>query len=192
MEWLEEKYDEFTKAHGITVAERYKSYEFIESVHLLNMHNMGDNLVDSFFCEVLQAKETCKQIKYGARPSKKNIGIDREYQRLAIEAKLAGIIPKSSLDRKIRRVAKFLRMRVEQTDTNLPRLCPSNETLQKIFTRELEHERRYFPSWFESQGGEEALRKSFEKAVQMKFCVYDVAKIFDSGILDDIFKQVKK
>eukprot|EP00984_Skeletonema_dohrnii_P032031 scaffold25418_cov131-Skeletonema_dohrnii-CCMP3373.AAC.8 len=191
VEWVEEKYDKFLKAHGVTVAERFKSYEFIESVHLINMHDMADSLADTFFCDILQAKATCKAIKDGVRPSKSNIGFDHEYQRLAIEAKRAGKIPASSLEKKIqiRRVSKFLMMQVEQTNTSLPRLCPSNETLEKILTQELEHESKYLPEWSESQGGEEALRKSFEKAVQKKFCAFDVVKIFDTGIMDSIFRQ---
>ena len=193
LEWLEKKYDRFILSHGVTLAERFKSYEFIESVNLINMHDMGDSLVETFFCDILQAKATCNAIKDGARPSKSNIGIDHEYQRLAIAAKRAGIIPASSLEKKIqiRRVSMFLMNQVERTNTSLPRLCPSNEMLQVILAQELEHERKYFPEWFKSQGGEDALRKSFEKAVQKKFCVYDVDKIFDTGIMDDIFKQVK-
>lgn len=193
LDWLEEKYNRFLLSHGVTLAERFKSYEFIESVHLINMHDMGDSLVETFFCDILQAKATCNAIKDGARPSKSNIGTDHEFQRLAIAAKRAGIIPTSSLDKKIkiRWVSKFLMDQVEQTNTRLPRLCPSSEMMQMIFAQELEHERKYFPKWFESQGGEVALRKSFEKAVQKKFCVFDVEKIFDAGIMDDIFKQVK-
>lgn len=193
LDWLEEKYDRFLLSHGVTLAERFKGYEFIESVHLINMHDMGDSLVETFFCDILQAKATCNAIKDGARPPKSNIGYDHEYQRLAIAAKRAGLIPASSLEKKvkIRQVSRFFMEQVEQTNTSLPRLCPSSEMMQMIFAQELEHESKYFPKWFESQGGEDALRKSFEKAVRKKFCVYDVQKIFDTGIMNDIFKQVK-
>lgn len=193
VDWLEKKYDYVLLKHGVTVAERFKSQEFIESVNLINMHDVGESLVGTFFCDVLQAKATCNAIKGGMKPSVPNIGIDHDYERLAIEAKMAGIIPASSLERRIqiRRVSNFLMSQVEQTNTTLPRLCPSNETLTRILTQTLEHERKYLPEWFESQGGEEALRESFEEAVKKKLCVFDVNKTFDTGIMDDIFRQVK-
>ena len=54
---------------------------------------------------------------------------------------------------------------------------------------EIEQEKKYFPTWFQSQGGEEALRASFEAAVKKKFCSLDDKKILSSGVLDTVFQE---
>lgn len=190
VEWIDTNYDKFLQAHGIKLADRYRSYDFVESVHLINMHEVGKNMIDHFFCNHLQAKATCQAIKEGAKPSKSNIGSDHEYERLTIKAKLSGKIP-TDLGKPVNliRASKYLKQRVEEINATLPIICPREALLKQVFQTELEQERTYFPEWHESQGGEEGLRNEFDMAVKKKFCSFDVDKIIDSGMLDSIFKE---
>lgn len=88
VEWLEENYDKFLEAHAAKLAERFGGYDFVDSVHMINMHDVGSsNSIEYFFCNHLRAVETCRAILDGAKPSKTNIGRDHEYERLVVKAK---------------------------------------------------------------------------------------------------------
>jgi hypothetical protein len=191
VEWLD-KFDEIVQRHGVAVAERYNSYKFIESVHLINMHDVGDSVPENFFCNILQTEAVCSAIKDGARPRHENIGHDHEYERIAIEAKLAGKIPEKRVTRKLtlNRSAAFLKNQIDEKNITLPIICPTEEIMEKIFQHAVQHEKKYLLEWHESQGGEEGLRDALKKDGQMKMCAYDTAKILDEGILDDIFNTM--
>jgi len=191
VEWMEKNYDKFLESHAISVALRYASYDFVESVHLINMHNVSEknNLVEHFFCDVLQAKAVCRAIEAGATPSKSNVGTDHEYEQLAIMAKLAGKLTRDmTKPQLLHKSAVLLQKKIEETNTTTlpPRICPSNALLEKIFQKELEHEKMYFHDWHESHGGEHALKQSFDRVVMDKFCSLDVNEIISSGLLDDL------
>ncbi len=191
VEWLD-NFDEIVQRHGVAVAERYNIYNFVESVHLINMHDVGDSVPENFFCNILQTEAVCNAIKDGARPRHENIGHDHEYERIAIEAKLAGKIPEKKVTRKVTltRSAAFLKKEIDQKNITLPIICPSEEIMGKMFQHAVEHEKKYLLEWHESQGGEEGLRDALKKDGQMKMCAYDTAKILDEGILDDIFNTM--
>jgi len=55
----------------------------------------------------------------------------------------------------------------------------------------MKQERKYFPTWYESQGGDEGLRKEFENS-KYKLCSMDDERILASGILDPIFEELNK
>mmetsp|Transcript_17442 Transcript_17442/g.30672 ORF Transcript_17442/g.30672 Transcript_17442/m.30672 type:complete len:214 (-) Transcript_17442:292-933(-) len=192
VEWMDTNYDKFLEAHSIPVADRYRSFNFVESVHLVNMHEVGKNLIEHFFCNHLQARATCQVIREGAKPSKSNIGTNHEYERLTIKAKFRGKIQTdfNKLGNRVK-ATRFLKRRVQEINAHdaLPRICPRDALLEQIFQTELEQERTYFPEWHESQGEEEGLRNEFNMAVKKKFCSFDVDKIIDSGMLDSIFKE---
>ncbi|KAL7457513.1 hypothetical protein ACHAWC_009057 [Mediolabrus comicus] len=194
VEWLRH-FDSMVHRHGVAVAERYNSYKFIESVHLINMHDVGrdsSSVPENFFCNILQTETVCNAIKAGARPQNENIGHDHEYERLAIEAKLAGKIPEKAVTRKLTlaRSAAFLKKQIDLKNITLPIICPSEEIMEKMFQHTVEHEKKYLLEWHESQGGEEGLRDALKKAGQKKMCAYDTVKILDEGILDDIFSKM--
>jgi len=192
VEWLDKNFDKLVHRHGVAVAERYNIYNFVESVHLINIHDVGDSVPDYFFCNILQTEAVCNAIKDGARPRHENIGHDHEYERIAIEAKLAGKIPEKKVTRKVTltRSAAFLKKEIDQKNITLPIICPSEEIMGKMFQHTVEHEKKYLLEWHESQGGEEGLRDALKKAGQKKMCAYDTAKILDEGILDDIFNTM--
>ena len=192
VEWLDKNYVDFFQVHAIQLANRFNSYDIVESVDILNMHGIPD-LIEYFFCSQLQTNTTCQAIKDGAKPSKSNTGTEHEYERVTIKAALGGKI-KTSLHKPVtlERVTRRVKEKVEEIDANdpLPKICPSKTLLEQILQTEMEHERTYFPEWYESQGGDEGLRKSFEAAVKKKFCSFDVDKILRMGTLDSVFKEV--
>jgi len=194
VDWLIEHYDEFLDAHAIAVADRYRSQHYVTEVDIINMHEVAStsNLIEYFFCSELKANSTCKAIHDGAKPSKSNIGSDHDYERLAIKASLAKKID-TVLDRPIllARATTGLKKKVDRinADGTLPRICPPKELLDRILQTEVEQETKYFPAWFQTQGGEEALRASFEAAVKKKFCSLDDKKILESGVLDKVFQE---
>ena len=111
--------------------------------------------------------------------------------RLAISANLQGKLT-SNFHRpnNIIRAVRKLKQKVEEKDLPLPRICPNKSVLDKILHKELEHERNYFPEWFESQGGEEGVKKSFDAAVKKKLCSLDIDTISKEGIMDNIYKEI--
>ena len=192
VEWLNANYDEFVLAHSIEVANRFRKYDFVESIDMVNMHDVS-NLIEHFFCDHLQAKSVCHAAKEGFVPSKSNIGTDHDYERLAIKASLEGKISyKLHKPLHINRAPRHLRNKIEEANLQdkLPMICPPKALLDKIYETELEHDNTYFPKWFEQQGGKDGLRKSFDDAVKKKFCSFNAEKIFKTGILDSIFKEI--
>lgn len=193
-QWMEQKYEDFMEVHSIKVAERYRSLPYVASVDILNMHEVAQSgdLIEHFFCQYLRAEAVCKAIKEGAKPSKSNIGAEHEWERLAIKAKFAGKIT-TDLTRPLwlDRSSRKMKAKVEEMSASaaLPKRCPNRTLLEQAVQTEIDHERTYFPEWFESQGGEDGLRKSFTKAVDKKFCSLDVEKVFASGVLDSVFKE---
>lgn len=192
VEWLEKNYDKFEQMHAIMLADFYQKIDYVKSVDIINMHEVAanGNLIDHFFCDHLHAKSACQAIKDGAKPSKSNIGVDHEYERLTIKASLGKKIP-TSLNKPIdiTRATRHMKTKAEELNVHgtLPRICPNKDLLDRILQTEIEHERTFFPEWFESQGGEAGIRQSFQKAVKKKFCSLDVDQIFASGILDSVF-----
>ena len=55
----------------------------------------------------------------------------------------------------------------------------------------MDQEQQYFPQWYESQGGDDGLRKAFDKA-KPKLCSMDEEKILASGLLDSIFEDLNR
>lgn len=196
VQWVEGKYDNFLAVHAMAVANRFRKYDYIESVEFLNMHEVvkKSNLVEYFFCDHLQTKSTCQAIKDGAKTSKSNIGTDHDYERLAIKAALDKKLP-ADMTRPVNidRLTNKLKAKVEENNLHdkLQRECPNQDLLDQILQTEIEQEQSTFPEWFESQGGEEKLRQSFEVAVKKKFCSFDTDKIFESGMLDPIFAEMR-
>lgn len=195
VEWLERNYDKFLDAHAANVAERFGRYDFVDSVHVINMHEVGrSNSIMHFFCDHLRAVETCRAVLDGARPSKSNVGLDHEYERLVVKAKFRGKIS-ANVDRPVvlARTASYMKRRVETLNltSKLQRVCPGKDILERMVRTEVQQEEKYFPRWHDAQGGEEGLRRSFRQAVEGKFCSFDVERIFESGVLDDIFEEYK-
>ena len=190
VEWLGTNFDEFLLAHSIEVAKRFDKYDFVESVDILNMHDMSD-LIEHFFCDHLQAESTCQALKDGAVPSKSNVGKDHDYERLVIKASLQGrLLHKAFKPIQIDRTTRRLKEKIEAKNMSLPLMCPPKDLIDKILATELDQERTYFPEWFKKQGGEEGVTESFRAAVKKKFCSFDDGRIFQFGILDDIFKEI--
>ena len=150
----------------------------MKSVDIINMHEViasNVDLIQHFFCNELKANATCEAIHAGAKTSKSNIGYDHDYERLAIKAYLAGKMhPKTSLRNPLNldRAARGLKMKVDRINAHktLPRICPPKELLGRILQTEIDSEKKYFPEWFVSQGGEEKLRQEFDIAVKNKLC----------------------
>lgn len=188
-EWLEERYSEFLQAHAIPVAERYRKQRYTDTVDIINMHAVAQNgdLIEHFFCQHLRARAICQAIKEGATPSKSNIGSEHEWERLALKASFAGVIS-ADLTKPLNlgRAARHLKSRVAAVNASVPVICPNRTLLEQILQTEIEQERKYFPDWFDSQGGEGGMRKAFESAVKKKFCSFDVDKIFAADGRDPI------
>ncbi|KAL7530243.1 hypothetical protein ACHAWF_003300 [Thalassiosira exigua] len=190
VEWLDNNYDDFLLAHSVEVAERFRSYDIVKSVDILNMHDISDS-IGHFFCNHLQAKAVCQVIKDGAKPSKSNIGTDHEIERLAINASLHGKIS-TNFHRPVNidRAARHLQKRVKEMELTLPRICPGESMLEQILHMEMEHERNYFPEWYESLGGDQGLKEAFEAATKKKLCALDVDKISELGMMDYIYTEI--
>jgi len=188
VEWLDGHYEEFVNSHAVQVAHRFGGLKYVESVDVVNMHEVvrDGNVIDDLFGNRLDAKTACQAINDGAKASKANIGIDHDYQRLAIKASFAGKLSNKVKGKGLNRIAKKLANQTKEME--LPKVCPPTELLERIFQAEVEHEKALFPAWFESQGREEGLRQSFDAAVEKKFCCLDVAKIFESGVMDSLFE----
>jgi len=72
-----------------------------------------------------------------------------------------------------------------------PRVCLNHTFSEKLLQTEMEQEKKYFPKWYESQGGDEGLRKEFNRKAQAKLCSMDDERILASGMLDPIFEEIR-
>ena len=198
VDWMEEKYGQFKAVHAMAVAKRFRDAGITESVESLNMHNDSVPMLENFFCNYVPGAETmCQAVKEGQQPKKANKGYDHEWDRLAVKAQQLKKIPR--LDRynvgkvgaTIKKLAKERDLLNDNDNTPLPMKCLNETMLNDIFTTEMSQEQEYFPAFFEEQGGEDGLRKDFDKA-KHKFCALDVKSIVEGGTFDGIFEELSK
>mmetsp|Transcript_6000 Transcript_6000/g.10353 ORF Transcript_6000/g.10353 Transcript_6000/m.10353 type:complete len:525 (+) Transcript_6000:131-1705(+) len=195
VEWIDERYNEFRQVHAIEVATRYRNSGKFESVDILNMHD-DVSLLEDLFCNYVPfANATCQGIIDGAKSTRPNIGRTHEYERLATKAFLRGkirnyhtaIAPKVAEQIKNAAVERG----IFKDGDAYPKICLNQTFLDQLLQTEMEQERKYFPKWYESQGGDEGLRKEFENA-KHKLCSMDDEKVLASGVLDPIFEELNK
>eukprot|EP00584_Thalassiosira_punctigera_P000354 CAMPEP_0172538166 /NCGR_PEP_ID=MMETSP1067-20121228/9615_1 /TAXON_ID=265564 ORGANISM="Thalassiosira punctigera, Strain Tpunct2005C2" /NCGR_SAMPLE_ID=MMETSP1067 /ASSEMBLY_ACC=CAM_ASM_000444 /LENGTH=370 /DNA_ID=CAMNT_0013323611 /DNA_START=498 /DNA_END=1607 /DNA_ORIENTATION=+ len=176
LQWIDGRYNEFRQVHAIEVATRFRNSGVFESVDILNMHDEVSLLEDLFCNYVLNANATCRGIKEGATPTKPNIGRTHEYERLATKAHLRGKLPNyhAAIAPKVAEKIKItaVRMGIFKDGDAYPRICLNQTFLDQLLQTEMEQERKHFPPWYNSQGGDEGLRKAFQNA-KHKLCSMD-------------------
>ena len=195
VEWMEGHYEQFLQVHAPSVVDRFKSHDFFESVDLMNIHEDIDFL-ENFFCNYFpNAFATCQAIRQGEQSTRRdNVGGDHEYERLVVKASTRGFIKKLSRY-EVRPVALAIEKAVTEQNIyseGVPKTCLSETFLKQLLQKEINQERKLFPEWYESHGGDDGIRVSFEKAKLSKFCSMDVDKILESGVLNHIFKEHKE
>ena len=197
VEWIDQKYNQFIQVHAMEIAKRYKNSGMFESVDMLNMHD-GVPLLEKLFCNFIPSNNaTCQSVAKDEVTKKiHNIGGTHEYERLATKAFLRGklnnyhrVIAKDVAD-KIQRDA--VERGIFKDGKNYPKVCLNQTFLDQLLQTEMQQEREYFPKWYESQGGDEGLRKEFEKAAKHKLCSMDEEQILAMGVLDPIFEELNK
>mmetsp|Transcript_4478 Transcript_4478/g.9813 ORF Transcript_4478/g.9813 Transcript_4478/m.9813 type:complete len:507 (+) Transcript_4478:365-1885(+) len=194
VEWIDKRYEEFRQVHAIEVATRFRNSGKFESVDILNMHD-DVGLMENLFCNYVPgATATCKVIKDGANPAKPNIGRAHEYERLATMAYLHGKLPKyhsaiAAMAEQIKNMA--VERGIFKDGDDYPKICLNQTFLDGLLQTEMEQEREYFPEWYERQGGDEGLKKAFEKS-KYKLCSMDVEKVWRSKEFFPIFAELSK
>ncbi|KAL7545379.1 hypothetical protein ACHAWF_008727 [Thalassiosira exigua] len=193
VEWIDHQYDKFLNVHAMAVATRYRNSGKFESVHIMNMHNEVPLLEDLFCNYIPFANATCRGIKEGAKPTKPNVGHSHEYERLATKA---------FLRKKLRNFHKAIAPKVAEQIKNAavergifkhgedyPKICLNATFLDRLLRTEMEQERKFFPEWYKSQGGDEGLRKQFES---VKLCSMNDEMLLATGVLDPVFEALNK
>ena len=172
------------------VAQRYRNSGKFESVEIINMHE-DVSLLQNLFCKYLPfANSTCQSIKNGEQPKKRNVGKTYEYERLATKAQLRGKIQNKDAPKVAQQLKQAVVKQGIWSDENAyPKLCLNDTFLDQLLRLEMQQERLYFPQWYDLQGGDEGLRKAFEKA-KPKLCSMDDEQVLASGILDSIFDKL--
>mmetsp|Transcript_38436 Transcript_38436/g.92653 ORF Transcript_38436/g.92653 Transcript_38436/m.92653 type:complete len:528 (-) Transcript_38436:98-1681(-) len=193
VEWIHTKYDEFSQVHTIEVANRYRKSGHFESVEILNIHDEV-SLLENMFCNYVPfANATCKLIKDENKHFERNAGGSLEYERLATKAFLRGKIHHFhvAIARKVSRLIKndAVERGIFPDGDTYPMICLNQTFLEQLFQTEMQQERKYFPKWYEAQGGGKELRKAFDRA-HYKLCSMDDENILSSGILDSIFEDI--
>lgn len=202
VEWFGAEWERFRDNHAISLLKRYEDLPFVESVDIVNMHSFETlrGTIENFFCAELKARAVCQALMDGAGPSKTNQGKDHELERVVIAAALAGKL-KTDISKPLylNRIAGSLGAKIKvmlsssslpSSSSPLPTICVDKNMTDEILRLEAKYERLHFREWHEGQGGEESLRRAFQKAVRRKFCVYDVEKILDEGLLDDVWPLI--
>lgn len=174
------------------VARRYRESNKFESVDIVNMHD-GIGFLEDLFCNYLPfANATCQSIKDGDTPKKRNIGKTYEYERLAVKAQLYGKISNKDAPKVAKRLQlEIVKRGIFKDVDDYPKICLNQTFLDKLLQTEMDQEQKYFPQWYESQGGDAGLRKAFDKA-KPKLCSMDEEKILASGLLDSIFEELNR
>ena len=190
IEWIEKEYNHFRQVHAMEVAQRYRNSGKFESVEIINMHE-DVSLLQNLFCNYLPfANSTCQSIKNGEQPKKRNVGKTYEYERLATKAQLRGKIQNKDAPKVAQQLKQAVVKQGIWSDENAyPKLCLNDTFLDQLLRLEMQQERLYFPQWYDLQGGDEGLRKAFEKA-KPKLCSMDDEQVLASGILDSIFDKL--
>jgi hypothetical protein len=193
VEWMEEKYDHFKAVHSMSVADRFRESGIAESIDFLNMHDESVPMLENFFCNYVPGAETmCQVVREGQQPKKSNAGSDHEWDRIAVKASRLKKLPQ--LDRyNPGNVGAALKQAAEDRSLigTLPFKCLNQTILDDIINTEINQEKEYLPSFFEEQGGEDALRKVFEKS-KGKFCALNVDLILEMGTFDSVFEELSK
>lgn len=194
VEWINDRYHEFKQVHAIEVATRFRKSGKFESVDILNMHEKV-GLLENLFCNHIPfANATCRGIRDGVKPTKPNIGRTHDYDRLCTKAHLSGRLPnyhKLIAHQIVKRVRDdAVKMGIFEDVDAYPKVCPNQTFLDQLLQLEMEQERMHFPTWYESQGGDEGLRKIFENS-KHKLCSMDDEEVLRSGVLDPVFEGLK-
>lgn len=66
--WTQRSYDQFHSRHTVALQQKFEGNKF--PVHIFHYHRQRDNnLLESLFCDILQALTTCNNIRYATKPA---------------------------------------------------------------------------------------------------------------------------
>ena len=155
---------------------------YADTIHIFDITSpepQGDFTVH-FFCTLLQdAKDACaNRIKFAARKDfRKNVAIPPDYDQIATAAADRGLVNTVRRQRLTvtKEIAKYMSLNGTEV-TDLPRVCPTKENIEKLYNISLSQEMKLFPE--RSPNWE--VKALFDEAIkQKKLCSVDVDKVLE-------------
>mmetsp|Transcript_25280 Transcript_25280/g.37053 ORF Transcript_25280/g.37053 Transcript_25280/m.37053 type:complete len:437 (+) Transcript_25280:182-1492(+) len=176
--------------YSTAVYHRYSAV--FEDVSILNMHNVGDDLVGAFVCEqVPDATHACqKWKKSNIEPPNSNPRGVTVYDEIALEAHFLKLLPDGMSRDDARDVIQHRQEEVlNLTHVDFPKTCIDDEVMGLVLELSLEAERTMVPEFFDSARGETVLRSKFETDKNTVFCAVDYDELWKQNGWLDFFQN---
>lgn len=146
------------------------------NILIYNLHE-DRNVMRTFYCKTLHGtKRACEKYSHYQSESQ-NIGFTLDYHRIAIAAYNVGLIDWRKQGFDFNEAADTIRLYFYETKrmilNDFPRSCLEGDDLEDVFQKSLELELKIQPDWHLANGGENEMRKDFEKNLG-KWCTIDV------------------
>jgi len=146
------------------------------NILIYNLHE-DRNVMRTFYCKTLHGtKRACEKYSHYQSESQ-NIGFTLDYHRIAIAAYNVGLIDWRKQGFDFNEAADTIRLYFYETKrmilNDFPRSCLESDDLEDVFQKSLELELKIQPDWHLANGGENEMRKDFEKNLG-KWCTIDV------------------
>lgn len=146
-----------------------------EALQVRSMEKDTENgFVESFFCAIPKAKNTCSTIKGLKSTVSSNVSPNFDNDELALAAKKAGYIKFKGKSKKIK-IKQAINKKKNEMSYEFQRICPPQDVLDGIWNITLTSEMLLFPAAFEDPSGQIELRNDFDSK-KSSFCVVDVDK----------------
>ena len=125
------------------------------------------------------AKDACaNRIKFAARKDfRKNVAIPPDYDQIATAAADRGLVNTVRRQRLTvtKEIAKYMSLNGTEV-TDLPRVCPTKENIEKLYNISLSQEMKLFPE----RNPNWEVKALFDEAIkQKKLCSVDVDKVLE-------------
>jgi hypothetical protein len=186
--------------YAIPLIERLKAGGLGDKMKIVNFHDRSHgSLEETFYCHVMPyARNACDAIRSGKKVPPSNVGPNFDYDDLALGARKARLIQFNDTNASetkfvIQAIQNHQEKTLNLTTRDFPRLCPSEDTLNRIWNTSLMAEMSLFPSLFENfTEGESNMRNDFELAASTSLCVVNVNWILQQDTWESFFKSLKQ
>ena len=176
------------------------------NITVLNFHDdTKGGPPENFFCNALPtvSRHTCKAIQNQSSPTAVNTAVSLDYSDIAYGAWKAGLVKidsEQNLNQLTRRVGWYNEVRLNQTAIDFPRVCPTADELQKLWSKSLNYEKRLFPELYQNRTdshvsspflGETAMKDDFKIHSRFKLCAVDVDAVLSERQWQQFFANFK-
>jgi len=178
-----------------TEAQKNRFEPHFPNIKVFNYHLDGDNLVGSFYCNMLPgAKSACEARTRLGTKAHFNSAVNHNYDILAVAAYEQGLIQKEHPGNTRKQMAAAAQHRQEKMlnleGIDFPMICMSESQLEELLQMSLKFERQILPEWAAQH--EEEHRAAFKRYVdKKKFCTIDADQVLKDDEWRSFFRYLR-